>query len=117
MPGTWWSQKKGFLGSADEVAGGQIQNVFAVNGRIEAPVEVFQRFQTPEISGLGATFHQPLLTDIDFVLADQFQELGMAQPVGDCFLQAHVEGLQQTGEAELFQGVFKSAHKQFWVEG
>jgi len=25
--------------------------------------------------------------------------------------------LQQTGEAELFQGVFKLAHRQFWVEG
>ena len=92
---------------ADEVAGGQIINVFAVDGRIETPVEVFQRFQAAEISGLGAAFHQPLLADIDFVLADQFQELGMAKPVGDRFLQAHVQGLQQTGEAELFQGVFK----------
>jgi hypothetical protein len=25
--------------------------------------------------------------------------------------------LQQTGEAELFQGVFKIAHILFWVEG
>ena len=82
-------------------------NVFAVDGRIKTPVEVFQRFEAAEISGLGAAFHQPLLADIDFVLADQFQELGMAKPVGDGFLQAHVQGLQQTGEAELFQGVFK----------
>ena len=59
----------------------------------------------------------PLLADIEFVLADQFQELGMAQPVGGGFLQAHVQGLQQAGEAELFQGVFKCAHRQFWVEG
>ena len=77
---------------------------------VEAPVEVFQRFQTAEISGLGAAFHQPLLADIDFVLADQFQELGVAQPVGDGFLQTHVQGLQQTRETELFQGVFKIAH-------
>jgi hypothetical protein len=54
---------------------------------------------------------------IQFVLADQFQELGMAQPVGDRFLQSDIQGLDQTGETELFQGVFKSAHGQFWVEG
>jgi len=52
------------------------------------------------------------LADIDFVLADQFQELGMAKPVSDRFLQPHVQGLQQTREAELFQGVFKIAHIQ-----
>ena len=88
-----------------------------MDGWIKTPIEVFQRFQATEVSGLGAAFDQPLLADVDFVLADQFQELGMAQPVGDRFLQAHVQGLQQTGEAELFQGVFKLAHRQFWVEG
>jgi hypothetical protein len=41
----------------------------------------------------------------------------MAQPVGGRFLPAHVQGLQQAGEAELFQGIFKCAHRQFWVEG
>jgi hypothetical protein len=76
-----------------------------VDAWIEAPIEVFQRFQATEISGLGPAFHQPLLADIDFVLADQFQELGMAQAVGGRFLQANVQSLQQTGEAELFQGV------------
>jgi hypothetical protein len=49
-------KKKNILGLADEVAGGQIINVFSVDGWIETPVEVFQRFQTAEISGLGATF-------------------------------------------------------------
>ncbi len=111
------SEKKDIFGLSDEIAGGQIKNVFAVDGRIETPVEIFQRLQAAKISGLGASFHQPLLADIDFVLADQFQELGMAQAVGGRFLQAHVQSLQQTGEAELFQGVFKLAHRQFWVEG
>jgi hypothetical protein len=45
----------------DEVAGGQVKNVFAVDGRIKTPVEVFQRFQAAKIGGLGAAFHQPLL--------------------------------------------------------
>ena len=111
------AKEKDILGLADEVAGGQIKNLFAVDGRIEAPIEVFQRFEAAEISGLGAAFYQPLLAHIDFVLADQFQELGVAKPVGDCFLQAHVQSLQQTRQAELFQCVFKIAHIQFWVEG
>ena len=113
----WRTEEKDILGLADKVAGGQIINVFSVDGWIETPIKVFQRFQAPEIGGFGAAFHHALLADIDFVLADQFQELGMAQPVGDRFLEPHVQGLQRTGEAELFQGIFKIAHIQFEVEG
>ncbi|GEM_PF-6146766 len=58
---------------------GQVKNVFAVDGRIKTPVEVLQRFQAVEISRLGAAFHQPLLAYVDFVPADQFQELGMTE--------------------------------------
>ena len=52
----------------------------------------------------------PLLADIEFVLADQFEELGVAQPIGGGFLQAHVQGLEQAGEAELFQGGLEGVH-------
>ena len=71
---------------------------------IEAPVEVVQGFQVAEVGGLGAAFHLPLLPDVEFVLADEFEELGMAQTIGGGFLQAHVQRLDQAGEAELFQG-------------
>jgi hypothetical protein len=79
FPNAGWSQKKDILRLWDEVAGGQIENVFAVDGRIKTPVEVFQCFQAAEVGGLGAAFHQPLLANVNFVLADQFQELGVAQ--------------------------------------
>jgi len=36
------AQEKDILGLADEVASGQVRNVFAVNGRIETPVEIFE---------------------------------------------------------------------------
>jgi len=52
----------------------------------------------------------PLLADVEFVLADQFEELGMAEPIGGGFLQAHIEGLAQAGEAELFQGGGEGIH-------
>ncbi len=47
------AKKKDILGLADKVASGQIINLFAVDGRIKTPVEVFQRFEATEISGLG----------------------------------------------------------------
>jgi hypothetical protein len=47
-------------------------------------------------------FHLPLLADVEFVLTDEFEELGVAQPIGGGFLQAHVQRLAQAGEAELF---------------
>jgi len=86
-------EKKNILGLPDKVAGGQIISLFAVDSGIKTPIEVFQCFQAAEISGLGAALHQPLLTHIDFVLANQFQKLGVAKPVGDGFLQSHVQGL------------------------
>src|SRR5690242_295973 len=70
-------------------------------------------FKATEISGFGATFHLALLPDIQFVLTDQFQELRVTKPVSDRLLQPHVQGLDQAGEPELFQGAFKSAHEQF----
>ena len=57
-----------------------------------------------EVRQLGVAFQLPLLADIEFVLADEFEELGMAQTIGGGFLQAHIKGLAQAGEAELFQG-------------
>jgi len=36
----------------DKFAGGQITDVFSVDGRIETPIKVFQRFRAAEISGL-----------------------------------------------------------------
>jgi hypothetical protein len=45
-------KKKHILGLADEVASGQIEDVFSVDGRIKTPVEVLQRFQAAKISGL-----------------------------------------------------------------
>ncbi len=64
------AKEKDILGLADEVAGGQIINVFAVDGWVETSVEIIQGFKVPEISGLGATLYQPLLAHVNLILAD-----------------------------------------------
>ena len=63
-----------------------------------------------EVRQLGVAFHQALLTDVEFILADQFEELGMAQAIGGRFLQPDVEGLAQAGETKLFQSGFEVVH-------
>ena len=73
-------------------------NLLFVDGGIEAPVEVVQRFQAAEVGGLGVAFNLPLLADVEFVLTDEFEELGMAQTIGGGFLQPHVQRLDQAGE-------------------
>ena len=105
------------LGFADEPTGGQIENLFLVDGRIEAPVEVVQRFQVAEVRQFGVAFHLPLLPDVEFILTDQFEELSVAQPIGGGFLQPHVEGLDQAGEPELFQGGGQCIHVWLMVAG
>jgi hypothetical protein len=40
-----------------------------------------------KVGGLGAAGHLPSVAHVDFVLKDQFQKLGMAEPVGGGLLQ------------------------------
>ena len=51
-----------------------------------------------------------MVAHVEFVLKDQFQELAVAQTAGGGFLQAHVEALQQAGEAELAEGGLELGH-------
>ena len=96
------------FGFADKLAAGQVKNLFFVNGGVEAPVEVLQRFEGVEVGGFGAAFHLALLADIEFVLQDEFQKLGVAQTVGGGFLKPDAQSLAQTGETEFFQGGFEA---------
>ena len=49
-----------------------------------------------------------VLPDVEFVLQDEFQKLGVTKPVGGGFLEPDAEGLAQAGEAEFFQGGFEA---------
>ena len=63
-----------------------------------------------EVRQFGVPFHLPLLPDVEFVLTDEFEELGMAQTIGGGFLQAHLQGLVQAGEPEFFQRGLEGIH-------
>ena len=66
---------------ADEPAGGQIIDLFLLDRGIELPVEVLQGLEVPEGRDLDASLDLTLLSDQQFILEDQFQELGMRQMV------------------------------------
>jgi len=71
---------------ADELAGAQVKNLASLNGGVEAPIKILQRFEVAKAGGLLAPFQKPLLAHVQFVLQEQFQELNVRQLMGAGFL-------------------------------
>jgi hypothetical protein len=44
-----------------------------------------------------------LVTDVELILEDEFEELGVGELVGGSFLQSGWEALAEAGEAEFFE--------------
>jgi len=63
-----------------------------------------------EVRRLGVAFELALLPDMDLVLQDEFQKLGVTEPVGGGFLKPDAQGLAQAGEAEFLSGWFRDWH-------
>ena len=91
-------------GFADEAAGGQVEDLLLLDRRVERPVEVVEGLQFAEAGGLDSPLQLAVGADGQFVLEDQFQELGVVEAVAGRFLQADVERLQQPREPQLLQG-------------
>ena len=70
------------------------------------PVEVFEGLESAEVSGFGASFEAALVPDVEFVLEDELEELGMAEACGGGFLQAHGKRTGQARQTELAEGGF-----------
>ena len=49
----------------------------------------------------GTAFHEPVVTDRQFILQDQFQEFSVAQSVGRRFLQPNFETLRESTQPEF----------------
>lgn len=86
---------------ADELAGSQVVDLLAFDGRIEGPVKVFEGFGIAEGGGFGPFGDQTLMPDVEFILKDQFEELFMGQLMGAGFLQAQLQAGQEAGETQL----------------
>jgi len=101
------TDKQGALGLADEPAGGQFVNVLLGDLGVIVPVEVFQGLHFQEAGGAAAGREPALLPQVEFVLENEGQKLGMGEPAGGGFLQAHPEGGRQAGKPELFERQFE----------
>ena len=76
---------------SDKVTGGQFVDPRAIDGRIESEVEVVQRADLAEVGGFLAPGDCALLSHVEFVLENDFQELVVWEPVGFGFLEAQLQ--------------------------
>ena len=108
------ADKEGVAFLTDEVAGGEFVDAGAGDGWVEGEVEVFQAAGAAEGGGFGASQDLALLADVDFVLEDEFKEVGVGQVVALGFLEAHVEALEESGEGECAGVVFEGCVGVHW---
>jgi hypothetical protein len=99
-----WAQKEALGMFSEEASGGQLENHFAGNSGVKTSVEVLQTFRMTEGSRLGASPELSLVTDVELILEDEFEELGVGELIGDSFLQPGRQNLAEAGEAEFFEG-------------
>ncbi|HEY5742718.1 MAG TPA: hypothetical protein VIS99_09265 [Terrimicrobiaceae bacterium] len=71
-----------------------------IDASIEGEVEVVQRADLAEVGGFLAPGDCALLSHVEFVLENEFQELGVGEPVGFGFLEAQLEGAKQSRETQ-----------------
>ena len=97
--------QKDVFGAIDELTGGQIVDLFAVNGWVEAEVERIQGALIAEVGSFGAPLNHSLLAYVQLVLQKQFEELHVIEVIAACFLQAYFQTACQSAQAQLPQGV------------
>lgn len=85
---------------ADKAAGGQLVDLSAVDRGVEAKVKALQGAGVPKVGRLVAPGDHALVAQVDFVQEEQFEELGVGQPVGFSFLEAHFQTAKQPGHAK-----------------
>src|SRR5271168_2612169 len=85
------------------MAGCQFIDLLAGDAGIETPVEVFEGLEGTELGRLGSQRESALFPHVEFVVQDEFEELGMGEPVGSSLLEAHGKGLAQSGQTQLFE--------------
>jgi len=91
-----------------EAAGGQVEDRLLLDRAVEVPVEIFQSLLLAERRGLGAPGDQPIVPHGQLVLKDQFQELGVVEPVGLGLLEPDFQRGGQTAQTQTLQRVNQS---------
>ena len=75
---------------------------FPLGRRIKGEVELVEVFDLVEAGGLDPAAHQSAGPHVQFILQDQFQKLGVIQPVAARLVQADFQALGQARKPKLF---------------
>jgi hypothetical protein len=113
----WRANKKRVALLADKVRGGQFVNARAIDRRIEGEVEVVQRADLAEVGSFLAPGDCALLSHVEFVLENDFQELMVWESAGFSFLEAQLERVKQSREAQSLRVFFEGVVGHSWVDG
>ena len=88
---------------ADEGAGGQIMHQLPVDGGVKAEVEAGQGLAAVQAAAADAHGQLLLVPAFHFVLHQAGEELEMAPLLASGLIGAHLETIQDAGEAQLLE--------------
>jgi len=95
------------FGAFEEASGGEVVDLPAVDGGVEAEVEGVEGALLSEVGGFGATLDHALAAHVQLVLEEQLEELEVVEVVAAGLAQAKVQAGGESAEAELAQGVLQ----------
>ena len=99
------------------MTGGQFVDPRAIDGSIESEVEVVQGTDLAEVGGFVSPGDCALLSHVEFVLENDFQELMVGKPAGFGFLEAQLERAKQPRETQGVRISFEGVVRHSWVDG
>jgi hypothetical protein len=103
FPDAGWAADEHVTFLLDIEAGGQIENLLAIDGRIEGEVEAFQGFAGVDGGPAQAQRQLLVVAAFDFVLRQAGQELNIGPLLGDGLLIADLERFEDAGQAQALQ--------------
>src|SRR4030042_1534348 len=87
----------------DELAGGQVHDLSTREGGVELPVEVFEGFGLSEARRLETPLDQPLISQGEFILEQEVQELLVGELIRPGLLKSDIQGARQSRESKPSQ--------------
>jgi hypothetical protein len=102
------SDEEDILGVFGEAPGGELVDLGTIDRGVEAEVEAVEGAFFTEGGGFVATGDHALMSDIEFVLEEEFEELFVGEVVASGFLQAQVESRGEAAQAQFLEGLVKT---------
>ena len=79
LPDAGWSDENCVVVFANEVAGGEVEDLFPFHRRVELEVEIVEQLLVTERGSFGAASDLPIATNDQFVRQNQFEEFGVIE--------------------------------------